>query len=188
MFVVLEGQRDAAGLAGHRTSGSGGSAAPRGLATRWRFPGRNTDASVRPASVLLTGRTEAPAFAQARAPLAASRPLGRSSPGAWPPCAPWRPRVWCPGHHALAPSSAVTEGVRNIAITNAAIAMPHEIAKPICSNVEPPARISEAKVPARIRPAEAIVGPAGFGPPAAASLGVLPSVASSRRRDTIRML
>ena len=59
-------------------------------------------------------------------------------------------------------------------MTNAAMAMPHEIAKPICSKVDPPARISEAKVPARISPAEAIVGPACLSASAAASLGVLP--------------
>src|SRR5271154_3036785 len=107
------------------------------------------------------GALPGPAVAyQMRAPLAASSPLGATSAVGWPPCLPWPPPFWRPGHHALDPTSVVTDGVGNIAITNAAMQMPHEIAKPICSKVYPPARISEAKVPARISPAEAIVGPA----------------------------
>ena len=77
----------------------------------------------------------------------------RSSTGsrAW---SPW------PGHHAACPMSAVSAGVRKRAITNAAMAMPIENAKPNDLKNVPSANISEAKVPARIKPAAATVGPA----------------------------
>jgi hypothetical protein len=75
-----------------------------------------------------------------------------------------------------------------MAITKAAMAMPTEMANPIWLSVVPPARMSDAKVPARMRPAEAIVGPAWRTAIAAALRGSRPSRASSLSRDTIKML
>ena len=93
-----------------------------------------------------------------------------------------------PGHQAAWPISAVSAGVKNIAITNAAMKMPKESAKPIdISRLLPPS-ISEAKVPARITPAAAMVGPACLNASAAAGRGSRPSRASSRSRAIIRML
>ena len=56
--------------------------------------------------------------------------------------------------------AAVSAGVRNSAITNAAMAMPMENEKPIDLKKVPSANINEANVPARISPAAATVGPA----------------------------
>ncbi len=64
--------------------------------------------------------------------------------------------------------------MKNIAITNAAMRMPNERAKPIDSKKALPPSISEAKVPARITPAAAIVGPACLTASAAAACGSLP--------------
>ena len=48
--------------------------------------------------------------------------------------------------------------MKNIAITNAAVKMPNDSAKPIETISELPPSMSEANVPARITPAAAIVG------------------------------
>ena len=66
--------------------------------------------------------------------------------------------------------------------------MPKESAKPIEMSRQLPPSISEAKVPARITPAAAMVGPACLTACAAAVRGSLPSRASSRSRAIIRML
>ena len=73
-------------------------------------------------------------------------------------------------------------------MTKAAITMPKLIEKPISANSVFPASIMLAKVPARIAPAAATVGPAWRSACAAASLGSRPSRASSRSREIIRML
>ncbi len=73
-------------------------------------------------------------------------------------------------------------------MTNADTTMPKDSANPICDRVELPASISVAKVPARITPAAAIVGPEWRIAVPAASCGPRPSRASSRSRETIRML
>lgn len=50
-------------------------------------------------------------------------------------------------------------GEKNIAMTNAASAMPAATANPICCRIEFPARTSDANVPDRIGPADPIAGP-----------------------------
>ena len=50
-------------------------------------------------------------------------------------------------------------GQKNVAMTNAARAMPAATANPICCRIEFPARTSEANVPDRISPADPIAGP-----------------------------
>ena len=72
--------------------------------------------------------------------------------------------------------SAVSDGVKNIAITKADTKMPNEMEKPIATSRALPPSISEAKVPARIRPAAATVGPACLSASAAASRGDSPRV------------
>jgi hypothetical protein len=54
----------------------------------------------------------------------------------------------------------VRRGEKNIAITNAARAMPAATANPTCCRIELPARVSDANVPARISPADPIADPA----------------------------
>jgi hypothetical protein len=49
--------------------------------------------------------------------------------------------------------SVVRLGEKNIAITNAASAIPQDTANPSCDKIVFPARVSEANVPARMRPA-----------------------------------
>lgn len=66
--------------------------------------------------------------------------------------------------------------------------IPTETAKPIWVIMSMPAIMSDANVPARMTPAAAIEGPACSTASAAACLGSCPSLASSRRRATIRML
>ena len=78
--------------------------------------------------------------------------------------------------------------MKNIDITNAAMRMPNDSAKPIETISELPPSISDANVPARITPAAAMVGPPCLTASAAASRGDLPSRASSRSRAIIRML
>src|SRR5580693_10753780 len=65
-----------------------------------------------------------------------------------------------PGHQARRPMSAVRLGEKNIAITNAASAIPADTANPSWDRIVFPARVSDANVPARISPAAAIVGAA----------------------------
>ena len=98
----------------------------------------------------------------------------------------WSPAL--PGHHAARPMRAVTLGVKNSAMTNAAMMMPNEMANPISVINRLPASIIEANVPARIAPADAIVGPENRIAARAACRGSSPRIASSRRRATIRML
>src|ERR1700761_6887783 len=93
-----------------------------------------------------------------------------------------------PGHQTRLPMRAVRLGEKNIDMTNAASAMPQGKATPICWRIEFPARVSDANVPARIRPAAAIVGPDCRMAWAAASCGVMPDRASSRNRAIMRML
>ena len=64
--------------------------------------------------------------------------------------------------------SVVRLGEKNIAITKAASAIPQDTAKPSWEWIVFPARVSEAKVPARIRPAAPIDGPACWSATAAA--------------------
>src|ERR1700677_4125080 len=53
-----------------------------------------------------------------------------------------------PGHHTARPIRAVRAGVKNIAMTNAATAMPTEMANPIWLRVDWPASVRDAKDPA----------------------------------------
>lgn len=55
---------------------------------------------------------------------------------------------------------AVRLGEKNMAMTNAASAIPQATANPSWARIVLPARLSEPKVPARISPAAAIVGAA----------------------------
>ncbi len=78
--------------------------------------------------------------------------------------------------------------MKNIDITNAAMKMPNDSAKPIDESSRLPPSISDANVPARITPGRRD-GRAGVPTAcAAASCGVLPSRASSRSRAIIKML
>lgn len=83
---------------------------------------------------------------------------------------------------------AVRLGEKNMAITNAARAMPQNTANPSWARMLFPASVSEAKVPARMRPAAPIVGPACCSATAAAWRGSMPALACSRSREIMRML
>ncbi len=78
--------------------------------------------------------------------------------------------------------------MKNIEVTKAETMMPKDSAKPIEDSRLLPASIREPKVPARMTPAAAMVGPACLTASAAASRLSSPSRASSRSRATIRML
>jgi hypothetical protein len=75
-----------------------------------------------------------------------------------------------PGHQARRPMSAVRLGEKNMAMTNAASAIPQDTAKPIWDRMAFPAGVSEANVPARISPAAPMAGPACRNAMAAACL------------------
>ena len=88
----------------------------------------------------------------------------------------------------IASMSAVRLGEKNIAITNAASAIPQDTANPSWARIVFPARVSEANVPARISPAAAIVGAACRKASAAPLPGGMPFRTCSRSRAIVRML
>ncbi len=73
-------------------------------------------------------------------------------------------------------------------MTKLTMMTPIAIVTPSCTSRLMPVSPSEAKVPARMTPAETTVGPACSTASSAAVRGSLPSCTSSRRRVVMRML
>ena len=153
-------------------------------ASRARRSRSSRRSSPRPPSARSPARPPARSSAACSGPAVADRTVqstGVSSRGAF--SSPW------PGHQATCPIRAVSAGVKNIAITNAATKMPKEMEKPSAmSSALPPEHQRRRRCRPGSAPAAATVGPACLTASAAASRDALPARASSRSRAIIKML